>query len=107
MKIKEITETCILFDNGNSITYDHERDCCECNYAEFAQIDEEPIYSIEFDENLKFESVEGAGFRFGSNITQMIFVPCYSMQNGYYTDVVDIYYNGKKVLSFCAELVKV
>lgn len=29
MKIKEVNENMILFDNGNSITFDHEQDCCE------------------------------------------------------------------------------
>ena len=104
MKIKSITEDYILFDNGNTITYDHDQDCCEWNYADFSQIDEECIYNIEFDEELKFEVVEGSGFRFGSCPTQMIFVPCYSSQNGYYSDDVEIYYNEKEVLMVCAEI---
>lgn len=32
-------------------------------------------------------------------ITVMVFVPCYSEQNGYYSSDVDIYYNDKKVLN--------
>ena len=36
MKIANVTEEAIIFDNGNKITFDHERDCCEYNYADFS-----------------------------------------------------------------------
>lgn len=103
MKILNITEDAITFDNGNTITYDHEQDCCEWNYADFKQIDEKPIYNKEFDENLIFEAVEEAGFRFGSNPLDMVFVPCYSCQNGYYSSDIQILYNGIPMLCFEAE----
>lgn len=45
---------------------------------------------------MRFEFVDGSGFRFGDN-RMMHFVPCYSDQNGYYSDEIDIYYNGEKV----------
>lgn len=35
MKIKETTEEAIIFDNGNTITFYHEQNCCEINYADF------------------------------------------------------------------------
>ena len=95
MKIKKITEDYILFDNGAKITYDHEQDCCEYNYAAFEQLEDTGIEQEEFTEPLIFESVR-SGFRFG-NKGKMYFVPCYSSQNGYYTTEVDIYYNGKCV----------
>lgn len=40
MRIKKITEEAIIFDNGNTIAYDHEQDCCEMNYADFDQLDD-------------------------------------------------------------------
>lgn len=100
MRIQEITHEYILFDNGNKITFDHDQDCCEWNYADFKAIDEELIYNMKFDENLTFEAVQHDGFRFGSHPLRMIFVPCYSEQNGYYTDEIDIYYNDLRVLHF-------
>ena len=96
MKIVKITEDVLYFDNNNEITYDHDQDCCEWNHADFSQIDD-LAKDHNFDENLKFEAVEGSGFRFGDN-QLMVFVPCYSEQNGYYTEELDIYYNNKKVL---------
>lgn len=96
MKISKVDEFSIRFDNGNFICFFHERDCCEDNYADFNQL-EEMAYNMEFDEKLVFEKVNGSGFRFGSG-GKMFFVPCYSWQNGYYSDDLHIIYNGKQVL---------
>lgn len=97
MRIKEVTEEYILFDNNYKITYDHNQDCCEWNFADFNQV--EPLaLTTEFDEDLKFEAVKDGGFRFG-NSGKMFFVPCYSVQSGYYSTDVDIYYKGERVLN--------
>ena len=104
MKILEVTDLRITFDNGSEITFDHVPDFCEYNYAAFKQIEERAL-EIEFDEKLIFEAVEGCGFRFGSERTEMFFIPCYSDQNGYYSSDIDILYNNKKVLNFeCEEV---
>ena len=50
MKIWSIDENSIVFDNGNAISYDHLRDCCECNYADFKAIDD-TAKSFDFDED--------------------------------------------------------
>jgi hypothetical protein len=97
MKIVKVNQEKILFDNGNKITFDHVQDCCENNYADFKQICS-LARKTDFDEDLVFESVEGAGFRFGNKRGHMFFVPCYSEQNGYYTAEIDIYYKDKRVV---------
>ena len=102
MKIVEVTADYILFENGSTITYDHNQDCCEVNYADFEQLDDE-ARAYDYDEqNMKFKAIDDSGFRFGDN-RRMFFVPCYSDQNGYYSSDIDIYYNGKQVLNFFAE----
>ena len=58
---------------------------------------EELAFEVEFDEDLIFEAVDGSGFRFGNLPQKMFFIPCYSSQNGYYSDYIDIYYNGENV----------
>jgi hypothetical protein len=104
MKIVEVTDAYILFDNGNKIEDEHWADCCEYNYADYSVLDERTInYDYDFDEDLEFESCE-EGFKFGSN-GHWIFIPCYSAQNGYYSMDVDILYNGKKVLNTECEFV--
>ncbi len=105
MKILEVTDLRITFDNGSEITFDHVQDFCEYNYAAFKQIEERAL-EIEFDENLIFEETDGYGFRFGSKETEMFFIPCYSEQNGYYSSDIDIFYNNKKVLNLeCEEII--
>ena len=98
MKIKSIDDSAITFDNGMDITFDHVADCCEYNYAAFEEVDD-LAKNFEFSENLIVEAIPGSGFRFGNNPQNMVFVPCYSEQNGYYSSDVDIYYNNKKVLN--------
>ena len=51
-----------------------------------------------YENELIFEAVEGAGFRFGNRGGNLTFIPCYSEQNGYYTTEIDIFYNGRAVL---------
>ena len=101
MKISNITEEAIIFDNGKSITYDHDQDCCEWNYADFKQIDS-IAREYEYSEPLMFEAIKDCGFIFGDS-RSMFFVPCYSEQNGYYSVDIEIYYDGKKVLHFDCE----
>lgn len=95
-KIDSVSYTSIIFDDGTEITYTHEQDCCEHNYADFEQLDD-LARGYTFKGKLLFESCEG-GFRFGDS-RRMFFVPCYSEQNGYYTYEVDILVNGRLVLA--------
>lgn len=103
--ITKVTDEAIVFGNGSTITFDHCPDCCEWNYADFSQL-EDLAKKTTFDFPLVFERVEGAGFRFGNYPQKMFFVPCYSEQNGYYSDDIDIYFNGNRVLNFGCEFVE-
>lgn len=102
MRIKEITDEYILFDDNKKITYYHDCDCCEFNYADFMAIKTtetwQELYFTNFYKPLVFEKVEGCGFRFG-NIDKMFFVPCYSIQNGFYSDEIGIRYDGIDVFN--------
>lgn len=104
MKIVSITEEKILFDNGNTITYDHEQNCCEHNYADFEQLDD-IARNTDFDPNLVFFHQDDAGFLFGNLPNKMFFVPCYSCQNGYYTTNLEVYYNNDTVLSMDCQMI--
>lgn len=101
-KISEVTSEHILFSDGTEITYYHYQQCCEYNYADFEQLDDLARSAIFDTDNLKYEIVSGDGFRFG-NDGKMFFVPCYSIQNGYYSDEVDIEQNGQKVITVDAD----
>ena len=94
--ITEVTSEYIKFSNGSKITYDHNQECCEYNYADFEQLDD-LARNTTFTLPLSFEECD-YGFRFG-NEYKMYFVPCYSEQNGYYSTDVDIYLDGRQVLN--------
>lgn len=96
MRILKITEDSIEFDNGKEITFEHEQDCCEINYADFEQLDS-LARDVDFSEPLVFESCD-YGFRFGNPPINMFFVPCYSIQNGYYSSLLNIFYDDKIVI---------
>lgn len=98
MKIKIVkTERELLkFSDGSYIRSDWAGECCEYNYADFTAIDD-LAKDCEFEHPLTFEASK-YGFRFGNPPDRMVFVPCYSEQNGYYTYDIDIYYNGECVL---------
>lgn len=89
--ITDVSDDSIKFDDGTEITFDHEQDCCENNYADFEQLDD-LAYGYTFFGPLKYERADG-GFRFGDS-RRMFYVPCYSEQNGYYTTDVCIYEDG-------------
>lgn len=97
MKIEKVEYNGIYFDNCAKITFEHERDWCEYNYADFKQLESSAL-ETEFPKNLRFEEVPDAGFRFGFENT-MFFIPCYSEQNGYYSSDLDILFNNTKVLN--------
>lgn len=93
-KITKLDDNLIEFSDGACITCDHEQDCCEYNYADCQQLDD-LARNYDFDtQKLVFEGVDEYGFRFGDRRERMFFVPCYSIQNGYYTCHLDVYLNG-------------
>ena len=96
MKILKVTEDAIEFDNGKEITFEHDQECCEINYADFEQLDS-LARDVDFSEPLVFEECD-YGFRFGNPPINMFFVPCYSIQNGYYSSLLDIWYDDKEVI---------
>jgi hypothetical protein len=94
IKVIRAEQEYLEFSDGTTITSEHDADCCEYNYADFTQIDD-LAKDWEFEHPILFEESE-FGFRFG-NKDKMVFVPCYSEQNGYYSYSVEIYYNGNRV----------
>lgn len=103
IKVVRAEEEYLEFSDGSTITSHHDPDCCEYNYADFTQIDD-LAREWEFEHPILFEESE-YGFRFG-NKDKMVFVPCYSNQNGYYSYSVSIYYNGNPVFKCldCADV---
>ena len=96
IKIIGYDDEAISFSDGSSITFDHEQDCCEYNYADFNVLD--VFYHGETFKDYHILPNED-GFILVLEKTpyewMKIFIPCYSEQNGYYTNQLDIYINNK------------
>lgn len=102
MKIKEINDDYILFDNGYKLRAYHEQDCCENVYADFEILKDYnvstktgksiKIQEIDFEESLEqlIQGIEGQGFNMVSKIEEKFFVPCYNSQNGYYSSDLEL-----------------
>lgn len=97
MRIQGWNDEKILFDDGSSITFSHEQDCRESNWADFSVL--EMFYKGEEFKDYTIEPIEDGGFNLilienGWNDWK-IFIPCYSDQNGYYSTNLDIHINNK------------
>ena len=102
MKIKEINEEKIVFDNGYELEYYHEQDCCEQVYADFDILKDYNISTktgkiinikdIDFEEHLEYliQGIENEGFNMISKIGEEFFIPCYNNQNGYYSSELEL-----------------
>ena len=74
MRIKEVNDERILFDNGNMITYDHEQDCCEWNYAKFEDL--EPLaFNVDFDEEYVYIKFVGKPLAIYQKKEKGIYIP--------------------------------
>lgn len=93
----------ISFDDGCCITWRHLQQCCEYNYADCESLID-IVEGMQFNtKNMMFEMCD-CGFRFGDSKNKMVFVPCYSEQNGYYTDQLDIFWNCEHIGNTDCEL---
>ena len=75
MRVKEIKENYILFDDGTLVVAVHDQAVGEHVYADFKVLLDSPFMDIEFND-IKIELVKGAGVRINN-----FFVPCYNVQD--------------------------
>lgn len=84
MKIKEITDEHILFDNGTKITDYHGQDCCERVYADFESLKTTSIMDKNF-RDIRITGAKDSGVKLNG-----YFIPCYNDQNGYYSSDLEL-----------------
>ena len=110
MKIDKWNDECIWFSDGSTITYDHDHDCCEYNYADFSVLDifyngetflDYRLEPVKYGVNLVLiggESYVGASWYGWDSHHKAIYIPFYSDQNGYYTSDLCLVIEGKSTL---------
>lgn len=87
-KVVKITTDEIIFDNGFSISWDHDQDCCESHYLDFESINLSDFKGLNFNlsnNNKFFEKVEGYGIRLLPVNGHPVSIPGYGKNNGYYS----------------------
>lgn len=101
IKLTKFDDEMIYFSDGSTISYHHDQDCCECNYADFSALENyKDLLDKEWDD-FTVGPIDGTGImltlighnEFGIPITPGILIPCYSEQNGYYSTDLDILVN--------------
>ena len=88
MKVLEIKDECILFEDGSKLFSSHDQDCCENHYLDFTYISIDDFDALEFDlttDNF-FERIKDYGIRLIPVIGHPISIPGYGYNNGYYSD---------------------
>lgn len=77
----------VVFTDGSRLTSHHSPDCCEYNYADFeGSISDSILEGMNFDKIVL--SRAESGFLLNGHM-----INCYSEQNGYYSDDVDVYFH--------------
>jgi hypothetical protein len=89
MKITNIDNDGLIFDNGATISHYHSQDCCEHVYADWASLKDQSLEDVEFNDFI-IEKVAGSGFRIVAANKNAYFVPCYNEQNGYYSSALEL-----------------
>lgn len=87
MKVKAIDSDSITFDNGITLTSDHDQDCCESHSLDFSDLKLDDFEGLEFDltGDTFFEKVEDYGIRLLPTNGHPVSVPGYGYNNGYYS----------------------
>jgi hypothetical protein len=88
MKVVEIKDESIVFEDGTKLYSNHDRDCCETHYLDFTHITIDDFDGLEFDltnDNF-FERVEGYGIRLIPVMGLPVSIAGYGYNNGYYSE---------------------
>ena len=87
MKVIKIDDA-LYFDNGWSLTYYHDQECCEEHYLDFNDLTLEDFEGLEFDlinDNF-FERIEGYGVALIPINGFPVRIAGHGENNGYYSD---------------------
>lgn len=98
--IQAIEEEGILFSDGTRLFTDHEQDCCEQVYADWKYLMPSDVEGLKEITGLEVFVVENAGIRLSfshpNTLSHPIFVPCYNIQNGYYSSDLSLCFGSKE-----------
>lgn len=91
-KVTIVNAESIEFDNGASLSSNHESDCCENHYLSFNDLTIADFEGLRFDlSNDKFfKRIDGYGIELIPIKGHPVKVPGYGSNNGYYSHKLDL-----------------
>jgi hypothetical protein len=105
LKVIEIANDSIIFENGITLSSYHQDDCCENHYLGFDDITLDDFDGLEFDlsnDNF-FRRIDGYGIELMPLKGYTVKIPGYGSNNGYYSSNLSLMINdseGKIIKQF-------
>lgn len=92
MKVIQVNEEELLFDDNSKLYSNHEQDCCENHYLSFRDLTLKDFEGLEFDLNNDnfFSKIDGYGIALNPIKGFPVRVPGYGSNNGYYSTNLEL-----------------
>lgn len=92
VKVTYVSDDGLGFEDGSSLSSDHDQDCCENHYLSFSDLSLKDFEGLDFDLSSDgfFEKVDGFGIRLKPTNGHPVSVPGYGYNNGYYSSHLDL-----------------
>lgn len=92
LKVVKIEYNEIVFNDGTRLLSNHNQDCCEQHYLEFANLDISDFDGLKFDLTSGdfFNRVKDYGIELKPITGHVVRVPGYGSNSGYYSSNIDL-----------------
>jgi hypothetical protein len=96
LKVIEVKQEGIKFEDGTELYSNHDSDCCEDHYLSFGDITIDDFEGLEFDlsGDSFFKRIAGYGIELIPIKGHSIRVPGYAYNNGFYSDKLELVLSG-------------
>jgi len=97
LKVIKLDTESIEFENGITLSSNHESDCCESHYLSMSDLTIADFEGLEFDlsnDNF-FKRIDGYGIELIPINGHSVKIPGYGYNNGYYSSHLDLTLSGK------------
>lgn len=87
MRVKEVNNTAIIFEDGTRLYSDHDQDCCEIHQLNLQDLELEDFFGLEFDLTGSgfFRRINGYGIELIPIFGHSVKIAGHGYNNGYYS----------------------